>query len=196
MTAPLTPVAWSEGTWTTPPVAAVSDGSALMVIAARGSDAWRHTAYGFVHDDAHALLAPIPPSAAVEVTFDATMDAQFDQAGVMLRFDEETWIKAGLEFADGTVQLGAVVTAGRSDWSVRPVPTWAGRTVSVRASRHGDAVTIRARVADEPWELVRVAPMPEGVPISAGPYCCAPTRGGLAVRFTGWHVGPPDRALH
>lgn len=196
MTDPLTPVPWSEGTWTNPPVAAVSDGSALMVIAARGSDAWRHTAYGFVHDDAHALLAPIPPSAAVEITFDATMDTQFDQAGVMLRFDEETWIKAGLEFADGAVQLGAVVTAGRSDWSVRPVPSWAGRTVSVRASRQGDAVTIRARVDDEPWELVRVAPMPEGVPISAGPYCCAPTRGGLAVRFTGWHVGPPDRALH
>src|SRR5690606_41566187 len=44
-----------------------------------------------------------------------------------------------------------------SDWSVAPVPGWAGRLVTVRASRAGDAVTVRARVDDEPFRLVRVA---------------------------------------
>ena len=33
--------------------------------AAEGSDAWRPTAYGFVHDTEHALLAPLPVGAAI-----------------------------------------------------------------------------------------------------------------------------------
>jgi regulation of enolase protein 1 (concanavalin A-like superfamily) len=127
-------------------VSAVADGPDLLVTAAQGSDAWRHAAYGFVHDDAHALLAPLPAEAAVEVAFDADFTDQFDQAGVMLRADPRTWIKAGVEFTDGAPYLGVVVTLGRSDWSVRPVPGWAERVVTIRASRAGDAVTIRARV--------------------------------------------------
>jgi regulation of enolase protein 1 (concanavalin A-like superfamily) len=185
---------WSAGAWTTPPAAVAEDGPDLLVTAVGGSDAWRHTSYGFVHDDAHALLAPL--DGAVEVTFDAAFDQQFDQAGLMLRADAETWLKAGVEFSDGALQLGAVVTLGRSDWSVSPVPEWAGRRVTVRASRDGDAVTVRARVDDEPFRLVRLAAFPPGVPVSAGPYCCAPTHAGLVVRFRRWTTGPADDALH
>jgi regulation of enolase protein 1 (concanavalin A-like superfamily) len=185
---------WSAGTWTTPPAAVVEDGPDLLVTAVEGSDAWRHTSYGFVHDDAHALLAPL--DGAVEVTFDAGFDQQFDQAGLMVRVDAETWLKCGVEFSDGTPQLGAVVTLGRSDWSVAPVPGWAGRRVTVRASRSGDAVTIRARVGDEPFTLVRVAAFPAGAAVHAGPYCAAPTRSELVVRFRSWRTGPADAALH
>jgi regulation of enolase protein 1 (concanavalin A-like superfamily) len=188
--------AWTDGTWTAPPVAVDEDGADLLVTAAEGSDAWRHTAYGFVHDDAHALLAPLDVPGAVEVSFDADFDRQFDQAGQMLRADAETWLKAGVEFSDGVPQLGAVVTLGRSDWSVAPVPEWAGRRVTVRASRSGDAVTVRARMDDEPFRLVRVCPFPPALPAPAGPYCCAPTRAGLVVRFRRWTTGPADAALH
>jgi len=192
----MTPVPWSDGTWTAPPVAVAEEGPDLLVTAAEGSDAWRHTAYGFVHDDAHALLADLSHAAAVEVTFSAAFDEQFDQAGLVLRADEETWIKAGTEVSDGALQVGAVVTLGRSDWSVAPVADWAGRRVTVRASRAGDAVTVRARVDDEPFRLVRVAPFPADARVAAGPYCCAPTRAGLTVRFSRWATGPADAALH
>ena len=192
----MTPHAWTDGTWTAPPAATAEDGADLLVTAVEGSDAWRHTAYGFVHDDAHALLTPLEHPGAVEVTFDAGYDQQFDQAGLMIRADAETWVKTGVEFSDGVPQLGAVVTLGRSDWSVAPVPGWAGGRVTVRASRSGDAVTIRARVDGEPFRLVRVCPFPPEVAASAGPYCCAPTRAGLVVRFRRWATGPADAALH
>jgi regulation of enolase protein 1 (concanavalin A-like superfamily) len=188
--------AWSDGTWTAAPAAVSEEGAGLLVTAVEGSDAWRHTAYGFVHDDAHGLLAPLADPGAVEVGFVADYDQQFDQAGLMVRADAETWVKAGVEFSDGAPQLGAVVTLGRSDWSVAPVPGWAGRRVSVRASRTGDAITVRARVDDEPFRLVRVCPFPAGIAATAGPYCCAPTRAGLVVRFSRWATGPADPALH
>ncbi|MEV4542791.1 DUF1349 domain-containing protein [Micromonospora echinaurantiaca] len=190
-------VDWAEGEWWNEPLR-VEDGPAgeLLVEPAEGSDLWRHTSYGFVHDDAPALLAPFPAGSAVEVSFRLDYTEQFDQAGVLVRVDERAWVKAGVEVSDGQPQVGAVVTREFSDWSVAPVPEWVGREITVRASRAGDALTVRARADGEPWRLVRLAPLDPAATATAGPYCCAPTRAGLRVRFTGWRRGPADAALH
>lgn len=190
-------VDWSHGTWTHPPVTTATEGGDLLVTAREGSDAWRHTSYGFVHDDEHALLAPFAPGQAVEVVFVADFSQQFDQAGVFLRRDDEHWVKAGCEYADGRLQVGAVVTDVRSDWSVRPVD-WLGQAVRVRLSWAGDAVTIRAGLDGGPLDLVRVAPFvgPGDDAVQAGPFTCAPTRAGLTTRFTAWQVGAADASLH
>jgi len=188
-------VNWDAGRWTHEPVAARPDGPDLLVTAVEGSDAWRTTSYGFVHDSEHALISPLPADHAVEVDFVAEFSGQFDQAGLFLQADDEHWIKAGVEFVDGTPQVGAVVTWPNSDWSVAPTPDWLGRTVTVRASRSGDAVTIRAGVGGQ-LGLVRVIPVPADVALAAGPMICAPTRAGLTIRFTGWRVTPADESLH
>ena len=189
-------IAWSEGRWTHPPVAAVEDGTDLVVTAVEGSDAWRHTSYGFVHASEHALLAPFAQNTAVEVEFTAAFSQQFDQAGVFVRIDDEHWVKAGVEYADGQPQLGAVVTDGRSDWSVAPVPDWLDRRVLVRVSRSGDALTIRASVDGGELRLVRVVPFPPEAQAEAGPLICAPTRAGLSVPFHAWRTTAADAALH
>lgn len=187
---------WDHGTWHNPPLHTDYDEQGLKVTAIEGSDAWRHTSYGFVHDSAHALLAPLPASGAMEVSFLVDFTEQFDQAGIFLRASEKVWIKAGVEVSDGIPQLGAVVTHGVSDWSVAPVPEWSSREVTVRLSRTGDAVTIRARVGEEPFRLVRVAPLDPDAQASAGPFCAAPTRPGLAVTFTSWVENDSDASLH
>lgn len=189
-------VAWEDGTWTTPPASVEHDADGLRVTAREGSDAWRLTSYGFVHDTEHALLAPFPTDAAIEVTFRLAFEEQFDQAGLFVRLDDEHWVKAGVERSDGTESLGAVVTRGASDWSLAPVPHWSGRLVTIRASRSGNALTVRARADDAPWQLVRVAPLDAEAVLTAGPYCCAPTRAGLTVHFTAWKTGPADTSLH
>ncbi len=185
------------GTWTREPIASSVDADgALVVEAAEGSDWWRDTAYGFRHENGHGLLRPWQPGTAVEVSF--VLDGftgQFDQAGLLVRVDDEHWIKAGVELSDGHPQLGAVVTVGASDWSTGRVNHWTGRVVTVRASRLADAVVIRAWVdADDP-HLVRVARFPHEH-ASIGPMLCAPTRAGLRVRFTGWSTTAEDAALH
>lgn len=190
------PVGWSTATWLNPPLAAETHGAHLVVTTRDRTDFWRTTSYGFVHDNGHALLTEFPTGSAIEVRFVATFEHRFDQAGLMVRVDAETWIKAGIELSDGLPQLGAVVTHGRSDWSLAPAADWAGHEVTVRASRDDDAVTIRARRGGEPWRLIRLAPLASEVVAKAGPFCCSPERAGLRVRFTGFTHGPADSALH
>ncbi|MEW1913339.1 DUF1349 domain-containing protein [Kitasatospora sp. NPDC085895] len=190
------PVDIPDAHWLNPPASAVPDGRVLVVTTRDRSDFWRTTGYGFVRDDGHALLAPLPDGTAVEVSFVADFDTLYDQAGVMVRVDESTWTKAGVEMSDGVAHLGAVVTRGVSDWSLSPVPEWHGREVTVRASRSGDALTVRARCEDGPWRLVRYAPLTPEAHATAGPYCCSPQRDGLRVRFTAFTFGPADSALH
>ncbi len=189
-------IAWSSGAWLNPPPEAAADDSDLVVSAAQSSDFWRTTAYDFIHDDGHGLLRPLPLGTAVEVTFRLDYAEQFDQAGVLVRADARHWAKAGVEFVDGAPQLGAVVTHEVSDWSACPVPEWTGDKITIRVSRSGDALTVRARRRDDAWQFVRLAPWPSDLAAQAGPYCCAPTRAGLRVRFTAWRTGPADTALH
>jgi uncharacterized protein len=189
-------IEWTEATWLNQPEAVLADGNDLLVTAREGSDFWRTTGYGFVHDDGHALLTAFPPESALEVGFVADFEKLHDQAGLLVRIDAETWIKAGIEFTDGVPHLGAVVTRGVSDWSMAPVPDWAGRTVTIRASRSGDALTLRARCDVGPWQLFRLAPLAPDAQATAGPFTCAPTRQGLTVRFTSFAAGTPDESLH
>jgi regulation of enolase protein 1 (concanavalin A-like superfamily) len=189
-------LAWSSGDWLNAPPAVAVESGELVVSAAEASDFWRTTAYGFIHDDGHGLLRPFPLETAVEVSFRLDYDAQFDQAGILVRADAGHWVKAGVEIVDSAPQLGAVVTHEVSDWSARPVPEWTGDVVTIRVSRADDALTVRARRQDEPWQFVRLAPWPPELATQAGPFCCGPTRAGLQVRFTTWRTGPADLRLH
>jgi regulation of enolase protein 1 (concanavalin A-like superfamily) len=190
-------VSWREAEWLNPPpTCEESEAEDLVVSTAAGSDFWRHTAYGFVRDDGHALLTPLADATAVEVSFQARFRTRYDQAGIMVRADQETWIKAGVEFTDGVPHVGAVVTRSVSDWSLSPAPDWADRLITVRVSRVADAVTVQARCETGPWQLVRVAPWPPGTASAAGPYCCSPGRSGLHVRFSRFATGSADPGFH
>ena len=188
-------IAWSEGTWTREPVSVNEQGATLAVEAAAESDWWRTTAYGFIHDDGHALVKEFPNESAVEVSFILNYTQQFDQAGIFITSDSKNWIKAGVEYCDGFPQVGAVVTQINSDWSVAPVPEWMNKEVTIRVSRSGDAVTMRAGINGD-LRLVRVAPLDPSLSWSAGPMFCAPTRAGLIVSFTKWAQGEADSELH
>ena len=189
-------VPWSAGRWTHAPAAVVERDGDLLVTAVEGSDAWRVTSYGFVHDSEHALVVPFANGSAMEVEFTAVFREQFDQAGLFVSVSAQRWIKAGLEYADGAVQLGAVVTDGVSDWSLAPVPDWADRRITVRASRDGDAITLRAGVSGGPPQLVRLIPFPPDLVAAAGPFVCTPSRAGLQVPVHSWRVTEPDDGLH
>lgn len=192
----MTDIDWNSGAWTTPPTRVEIANDGMHVTAVEESDAWRITSYGFIHDTEHALLVTFEQNSAMEVAFHLDFSAQFDQAGIFVKVDDTTWIKTGVERSDGEDSLGAVVTRGMSDWSLSPIPGWHGRLVTIRVSRSGDALTIRARVDNEAWRLVRVAPLDPDAAVTAGPMCCAPSRADLTVHFTSWRIVEADESLH
>lgn len=196
-TSPQRRIDWSAGAWSHRPAAVeFSDDGVLHATAVEGSDAWRHTSYGFVHDSEHALLAPFRPGTAMEVEFGTPFTKQFDQAGLFVRASAERWVKAGIEFADGVAHIGAVVTDQHSDWSASPAPEWCDTKVTFRVSWADDALTIRARREGSSWQLVRLLPFAATHGVTAGPFLCAPTRYGLEVPFYDWRTGEPDSSLH
>lgn len=193
-------IPWSDGSWTVEPVATELENGSLTVEAVEGSDFWEKTIYGFQHRTGHALLAPWDTSTAIEVSFVLTgFTGLYDQAGIMLWSNETQWIKAGIEYPEdingGAPSLGAVVTDGFSDWSLIPVPEWIDREVTMRASRIGDGVIIRARVESEPWLIIRVCRFDHADAL-AGPMLCGPSRAGFRVTFTRWTASAPDADLH
>jgi len=184
--------------WLNPPAAERRDGDVLEVVTGPETDFWRTTAYGFRHDNGHFLGAPFLGEASIEVTFRATFTHAFEHAGLMLYSTPDTWIKAGVELSDGELFASAVVTLGRSDWAVSPLQELSPQTaVTIRASRSGDAVTIRYGLGGaQARQLLRVAYLPPEVPLRAGLLCCSPTSEGLVVRFEPIVVGPCDARLH
>lgn len=183
------------GTWLNPPTSSALVGEQFKVVTQNESDFWRETSYGFIHESGHALLNDFPQESSVELSWLLNYDQQFDQAGLFIYADSKNWIKAGVEFADGAPQLGAVVTCEKSDWSVAPVPEWMGKEIHLRVSRSGDALTIRARCEGE-WKLVRLAPLAQELNWKVGLHCASPTRANLEVTFTSIKFGKADLQLH
>ena len=112
---------------------------------------------------------------------------RFDQAGLMLRIDHENWIKAGIEFVDGHYNVSAVVTHGKSDWSVirldKPV-----EAIWVKALRRRDAVELFYSFDDKDYTMMRNAWFQDNVPVKVGPVAAAPDGKGFEARFSDFTV--------
>jgi uncharacterized protein len=158
--------------WLNEPREWSGDASDLTVVAEHDTDFWRTTHYGFVRDSGH-----FADTGQLALRFKGDFNAQYDQAGLMLRVDEEHWIKCGLEL-DGQLWLSVVVTNGVSDWSQQPAPEPdADGWYEISAVRDHDSVQISCGA-----QPVRLAPFPGGECMS-GPMCAAPKGPGFTARF-------------
>lgn len=70
---------------------------------------------------------------------------QFDQGGLILWRDENTWLKTGIEVVDNQPKLSCVVTRdGYSDWSTQD---WTGLAMTIRLSQTGNgAYVVQVRI--------------------------------------------------
>jgi regulation of enolase protein 1 (concanavalin A-like superfamily) len=172
-------------------------GEALVVETGAKTDFWNNTFYGFKNTNGHFYGRPVAGDFSAEVEFSADYQVLYDQAGLMLRVDGDTWLKTGVEFTDGARHFSVVVTRNdQSDWSVMPLGGERTDPVVVRLTRHGEA--LRVQVMDGGvWRLVRLAYLPMPETVAVGPMCCSPTGGGLGVTFHRIAVGSAiPRDLH
>ena len=163
------------------------DGDGLWMRTGPGTDFWRVTHYGFVRHTGHLAYQEVAGDFRVDVRVRGAYAAQYDQAGLMLWIDEETWIKCGIEYVDGVQQASAVVTRGVSDWSVAALAESPER-IWLRLTREGTAVQVHFSLDGEAYSLLRLAYLPEAVSVRVGPMAASPDGPGFVARFEGFAV--------
>jgi len=168
--------------WLNEPASWQRTGDVLRVSVDPGTDFWRTTGYGYVHDNGHIYGEQLPGDLDVSVRVRGAFANQYDQAGIMLRADEQTWLKTGLEFFEGRPRLSTVLTIGYSSWMVADLPPGTDE-VTLRVSRRGDAVEVRYVAGEGAAELAALVFMPPGREVLAGIVCAAPEGGGFSVAF-------------
>jgi regulation of enolase protein 1 (concanavalin A-like superfamily) len=148
-----------------------------------GTDFWRVTGYGYIRDSGHVYGDVLAGDLDVAVRVRGNWATQYDQAGVMLRADERTWLKTGVEVFEGRPRLSTVLTLGMSSWTVANLP---GDTddIALRVSRRGDAVEIRYSTGDDGSpDLAALVYLPPDTELLAGVMCAAPEGSGFSVSF-------------
>ena len=210
--------AWTGGV---PQHAFEAGGTAITVTPTPNLDYWSRTFYEplLVKHDAQCLLTPVPADTEATFTTAFTLKprAQFDQAGIMVLVDSTTWVKAGIEFTDGSARLSCVVTnSGYSDWSTQQWLDWdptAGATsIRVRVSKlspgeaQGPALVFEAAPwvdgasaeSPAPWAQIRIASLRSGdKPWHMGLFAISPIEAkGCSVSFHHVHLGPKKEPVH
>jgi regulation of enolase protein 1 (concanavalin A-like superfamily) len=177
--------------WLNEPASWQRTGDVLTVSVDPGTDFWRETGYGYIRDSGHVYGEVLGGDLDVSVRVRCTLGVQYDQAGLMLRADERTWLKTGVEFFEGRPRLSTVLTLGRSSWMVTDLPAGTDDIV-LRVSRRGDAVEVRYVLDDGPAELAALAFLPPGREVLAGVMGAAPEGPGFRVTFQDLRITERD----
>ena len=166
----------------------------LVVVPDSPTDFWQQTHYGFSADSGHLLAAALPGDFLVRTSVRLEPVHQYDQAGLMIYYSPQCWIKASVEYeGKGMGNLGAVVTnRGRSDWSIQ---NYAARPweYSLQVRKTNVDILVEYAPTDEgPWNLIRMAYVdpPECTIPRAGLYACAPKGRGAKAEFLSLHIEP------
>jgi len=209
---------WSNGA---PEHVILNDGHAMEIIPTAGLDYWSKTFYDpvLVKHDAQTLLTPVPASAEVTLTSAFTLKprAQFDQAGIMVLVDERTWVKAGIEYTDGSPRLSCVVTNdGFSDWSTQKWDAWntteQSTSIRVRVSKllpgsvQGPTIVFEAAPwaedstvdTEAKWVQIRIASLRSGErPWRMGFFAISPIEAaGSSTLFHHVKLGQKEQPVH
>ena len=168
-----------ELNWLNEPINWAVDGpeEKLVIKTDQEKDFWQKTHYGFQRDDGHFLYLKTDKNFRMTTKMTAHPQNQYDQAGLMVRFSEDYWVKASLEYlGDEPSKLGAVVTNnGYSDWSTQLVDTDEIK-LFYRLSKIGQVIYVDFSWDGTDWQQIRVAHLavPEKEPVMAGIYACSP----------------------
>jgi regulation of enolase protein 1 (concanavalin A-like superfamily) len=168
----------------------------LRMTTDRKTDFWRETHYGFVRDSGHLFGAEVTGEFTAQLRVRAGYSEQYDQAGIMVRVDQERWVKAGIELCDGRLCLGSVLTVARSDWATGPFDGDAG-DFRIRATLSKGVLRLQASADGRVWPILRLCPFPIANTYIIGAMACTPERSGLEVEFSDFAINPPsNKDLH
>lgn len=186
-----------SGEWlNVPPDWSLGPDGALRVSTSLKTDFWRETYYGFTHDSGHFFGFEVPAEFACQFRVRGAYETLYDQAGIMVRVDEDHWLKAGIELTDGTAMQSSVLTDKKSDWAAAPF-TGNHEDFWIRATAQSGVLRVQISADGRYWPLLRLCPFSIERGGRVGPMLCSPKRSGLEVIFSDITIGPPaNKDLH
>lgn len=176
-------------------------GNKVIIETDPGTDLWQRSFYGFQNDNAPMLQTGTKENFTFSCRADFKYKNRFDQCGVLIYLDSETWFKASIEYEnDQLSRLGSVVTnRGYSDWATTDIQTPTSRYY--RLSRRGPDFLIESSADGNKYEQMRIfhihalgetsaemgranPPLPNSQNVSFGIYACSPLESSFKAEFT------------
>ncbi|BAZ36643.1 hypothetical protein NIES4101_25620 (plasmid) [Calothrix sp. NIES-4101] len=162
----------------------------ISVTAGAKTDFWQKTHYNFMRDNGNFYYQEVKGNFTSEVKIIGQYQALYDQAGLMIRENENTWLKCGIEYVEGVQNVSAVVTRDYSDWSVvplsqPPVALW------LRVQRRAETLEVQYSLDGENYQMLRLAYLTHTETIQVGLMCASPQGEGFSVAFEDFKITQP-----
>ena len=160
------------------------------------TDFWQRTHYGFRRDDGHCLLTEIKGDFSIETRTEFTHTTQYDQCGLIIRADNENWIKCSSEYENKNIsRLGSVVTnLGFSDWATQDIPSTI-KSISYRITKTGNDFLLENSFDESIWNQMRITHLHKCPDIiEAGIYACSPVGSKFRCKFN--YISISDSKWH
>jgi regulation of enolase protein 1 (concanavalin A-like superfamily) len=165
------------------------EGSVLICTANPKTDFWRKTYYPYITDNGHFLSRKVKGDFTSTIKVSGKYHDQYDQAGLMVRYDESNWMKCGVEFFEGRPNMSVVFTRDYSDWSTAPLPAGVG-PLWVRINRKGSAFNVFYALDGKTFTLARSGYLTPAEVVELGPMLAAPEGKGFEARFEDFVIEP------
>jgi uncharacterized protein len=154
----------------------------IKVASNQNTDFWRKTHYGFIRDSGHFYAQKITGDFVARVKVSGEYQDLYDQAGLMVRLNEENWLKCGIELVEGVQQVSAVVTRDYSDWSIVPMPNNPS-SIWLKVTRKNSAIGIDYSIDGEKYTMLRMTYLTLTETVEVGIMCASPEGKGFVTVF-------------
>ncbi|KWW22048.1 hypothetical protein AS888_04690 [Peribacillus simplex] len=172
-----------------------AEDSVLVIKTDNQTDFWQKTHYGFQADNGHFLYLEVNGDFRLTTKVKSNPVNRYDQAGLMVRFSSETWLKTSVEYIpDGQSKLGVVATnQGYSDWSSQDISE-DGAPLFYRITRKDNDFYVDYSLDGTSWSQIRMTHLvEEASKMKVGLYACSPQGIGYEAAFDFMKVEKIDK---
>lgn len=174
--------------WTNEPEKWKQKGDDIKVTCPMEVDYWRHTMHNFVKDDAPFYWMYVDYDFEVRLSVKAKLEWLYDQAGLMIRLNEENWVKLGICHYRDYAHVSCCFTRGKSDWSMQILPKKKIKRIHFWAKRKGNVIECYYSLDNENWLRVRQGYFSDAPRLRVGMMCAAPETAGFDTTFSNFLI--------
>ena len=164
----------------------IKDGK-MTIVPDSNSDFWQRTHYGFRNNNGHCFWTDASGDFVLKTHVRYEPQNQFDQAGLIIYFSEDFWVKCSVEHEpEAPYNLGSVVTnLGYSDWATQPfTKKIVDMEFMIKHVKQDFDIYCR-EFGTEKWQQLRISrlELPLETTFHVGIYACSPKQGGFEAVF-------------